>query len=334
LILGCIFLAATIGPFLSAALYTAFGDLAVFCVHSLCHIVNLLYCLCLPEPRSTKAEAPSVKKLLSFYHFRDSLKTVAASRTGQRRTAVISLLIAFFFFQTANNGEQDVLFLFLKDTLGYPTAGSLFKTFYGFRNGLSAAALFALLPLLKYCGVPDYPLCLLGFISTIMYLVVFAFSSSVPMVFVSGVLGGVSRFSDVLLRSLVSQLVPDNELGKVFGAVAVCGDLANVAGTLLANSLYSPLRAIQPGCASSQGSCLAGLTHLGAAFLVLLGFALVLLAYKVVKRNVATIEVEEGTTTRENLGENVVDVEDNGHVIVQGGEDNLAFKAGSEVEDF
>ena len=29
MILGCIFLAATIGPFLSAALYTAFGDLAV-----------------------------------------------------------------------------------------------------------------------------------------------------------------------------------------------------------------------------------------------------------------------------------------------------------------
>ena len=131
LILGCIFLAATIGPFLSAALYTAFGDLAVmpsfaltrqrglaskdlkirdflpkkiqkntaasyiwhhrvtliglrwdrkwessqiylqvFCVHGLCHVVNLLYCLLLPEPRSTKAEAPSVKKLLSLYHFR------------------------------------------------------------------------------------------------------------------------------------------------------------------------------------------------------------------------------------------------------------------------
>ena len=119
----------------------------------------------------------------------------------------------------------------------------------------------------------------------------------------------------------------------------------------------------------TQGSCLAGLTHLGAAFLVLLGFALVLLAYKVVsthvttselgwgrstfllsswclgiqvvKRNVATIEVEEGTRTRENFEDNVVDnennvvtdIEDNGHVIVPGGEDNLAFKAGSDVED-
>ena len=56
-----------------------------------------------------------------------------------------------------------------------------------------------------------------------------------------------------------------------------------------------------------------------------------------VKRNVATIEVEEGTRTRENFEDNednvVTDIEDNGHVIVQGGEDNLAFKAGSDVED-
>ena len=103
--------------------------------------------------------------------------------------------------------------------------------------------------------------------------------------------------------------------------------------------------------APTQGSCLAGLTHLGAAFLVLLGFALVLLAYKVVsthvttselgwgrstylllqvvKKNVETIEVEEGTRTRENSGDNVVDIEDNVvDVIEEGGTDNLAFKAG------
>ena len=48
--------------------------------------------------------------------------------------------------------------------------------------------------------------------------------------------------SNHLSWQIPPQLVPDNELGKVFGAVAVCGDLANMAGTLLANSLYSPLR--------------------------------------------------------------------------------------------
>ena len=137
---GCIFLAATIGPFLSAALYSASGDLAVwmrrvcsigmantwgwgfvedktmmdadedfftlyqvfivqywmantwgwdkdcdgcgwglwifsnlyqvFIVHGLCHVANLLYCLRLPEPRSTKAETPSLRKLISLSHFK------------------------------------------------------------------------------------------------------------------------------------------------------------------------------------------------------------------------------------------------------------------------
>ena len=53
-----------------------------------------------------------------------------------------------------------------------------------------------------------------------------------------------------------------------------------------------------------------------------------------VKKNVETIEVEEGTRTRENLGDNVVDIEDNVvDVIEEGGTDNLAFKAGSDVED-
>ena len=112
--------------------------------------------------------------------------------------------------------------------------------------------------------------------------------------------------------------------------------------------------------APAQGSCLAGLTHLGAAFLVLLGFALVLLAYKVVgthvttselgwgrstylllqvvKKNVETIEVEEGTRTRENFEDNVVDnegnvvtdIEDNGHVIVQCGEVIIGWVAAEE----
>ena len=47
----------------------------------------------------------------------------------------------------------------------------------------------------------------------------------------------------------------------------------------------------------AQGSCLAGLTHLGAAFLVLLGFALVLLAYKVVSTHVTTSELGWGRAT-------------------------------------
>merc|ERR1712192_141465 len=121
-----------------------------------------------------------------------------------------------------------------------------------------------------------------------------------------------------------SQLVPADELGKGFGVVAVCGDLANMAGTLIANSLYSPLRAIQPGCASNQGSCLAGLTHLGAALLVLLGFLLVLLAYRLLVRRE---RAEEGEARRkEDINEDKVEEE-------EGGEDNLGYKAEPDSEE-
>merc|ERR1712037_859743 len=130
--------------------------------------------------------------------------------------------------------------------------------------------------------------------STIIGLVAFAFSASVPMVFISGLLGGVSKFSDTLLRSLISQLVPGDELGKVFGAVAVCG-------------------------------CLAGLTHLGAALLVLLGFVLVLLAYMLVRRE-GGVEVEEAETRRtDDITKE--DVEEGG------GKDNIGYKTEPDSED-
>merc|ERR1711962_1192766 len=44
---GCIFLAATIGPFLSAALYSGLGNTGVFTCHGLCHLANLIYCITL-----------------------------------------------------------------------------------------------------------------------------------------------------------------------------------------------------------------------------------------------------------------------------------------------
>ena len=154
-------------------------------MHGLCHIANLVYCLHLPEPRSTKAETPSVGKLLSLSHFRQggifervfmvitpgtrwkqwqpqerdkeerlwyrcsllssSFRSKTKTKTKNNKKLIEIQRQRYLHHQdydhhhhhhhdqTANNGEQDVLFLFLKDTLGFSTAGNLFKTFYGFR---------------------------------------------------------------------------------------------------------------------------------------------------------------------------------------------------------
>ena len=75
-----------------------------------------------------------------------------------------------------------------------------------------------------------------------------------------------------------------------------------------------------------QGSCLAGLTHLGAALLVLLGFVLVLLAYWLVRRE-GGVEVEEVETRRTE------DINNKDNVEEEGGEDNLGYKTGPDAED-
>ena len=69
-----------------------------------------------------------------------------------------------------------------------------------------------------------------------------------------------------------------------------------------------------------QGSCIAGLTHIGAALLVLVGIVLVLLAYWVVRR-------EEDGVKEEETGE-----EDKDKVEEEGGRDNLAFKDSEKIK--
>ena len=145
---GCIFLAATIGPFLSAALYSNLGNTGVFTLHGLCHLINLAYTLTLPETKKNK-QPKSMRGLFSFSHFYESMRTVAAPRKGRYTAALISLLLAFFIFATLSNGELDTLYLFLADTLGQEVSATVFQLITGFRNCIAALALVFFLPFLK-----------------------------------------------------------------------------------------------------------------------------------------------------------------------------------------
>ena len=73
-------------------------------------------------------------------------------------------------------------------------------------------------------------ICILGLLSFTGGMVSLGLSSSVAMVFISALIGSGTRLADSLLRSLISQNVNQDEIGKVFGVVAVQGDLALIIG--------------------------------------------------------------------------------------------------------
>jgi len=61
---------------------------------------------------------------------------------------------------------------------------------------------------------------------------------------------------DSVLRSLISQNVKEEEIGKIYGIVAVGGDSALILGALIFNSLFTPLLSITgfPGMTYVVGS--------------------------------------------------------------------------------
>ena len=83
-------------------------------------------------------------------------------------------------------------------------------------------------------------ICILGLISFTAGMVSLGLSSSVAMVFISALIGSGTRLADSLLRSLISQNVHQGEIGKVFGVVAVQGDLALIIGKDFVFSVLVP----------------------------------------------------------------------------------------------
>ena len=124
-------------------------------------------------------------------------------------------------------GEADILYIFLANI----NVAQNFEYYFGFKNFMFAFALLGLLPILKkYLKIPDAYLCLLGLLSYIAGMLTLALSSSVSLVFISGAIGMGAKIVDSVLRSLVSQNIKEEEIGKVYGFVAVMGDASLILG--------------------------------------------------------------------------------------------------------
>jgi len=246
-------LAATIGPFLSKSLKLSLGPLAVFLASGLCHLLNIVYCINMRDPTQVERKQKiTLNSLFSMKHFLECFKTVLLPRESSGRIVLILLLCSIFIVQNVNSGEFDILYIFLAN-IG---TAHIFDYFFGFKNFLGALALLVILPTAKWMGASDHLLCLTGLISFIGGMVALGLSQSAVMVFVSGLIGFTSKMVDSILRALISQAVNPDEVGKIFGIVAVLGDLAIIIGALLFNSLYTPLSHYHHGAMYFIGSSL------------------------------------------------------------------------------
>jgi len=287
------FLAASVGPFLSKGLKNGLGSVYVFAASLLCHIAVILYCITLKEPLKSKSDEErkiTCAKLFSPKHLIDSFKTIFAPRPNKGRVILLLQLLCLFITMNIISGEHDILYVFLANI----NAANIFDYFFGFKNFMGAVALLTVLPVLKFLKLPDVYICLLGLFSYSVGLVTIGTSTSVSLVFLSGVLGMGARLADSILRSLVSQNVDEGEIGKIFGFVAVMGDTALIIGALVFNNMFTPLMNL---------TGMAGMAYIIAS-LALLVPLVILVTTDVVKRvwGRTTSPVSEGKHIYSNEG--------------------------------
>jgi len=259
---GMLFVAATIGPFSSKFLKDSLGTVYVFSGYMICHVLVIVYCIFLKEPAKSKSNI-TCSKLFNIKHLLDSIRTVFVSRPNKANIILLLQLVALFISINIVVGEADITYIFLANI----QATHVFEYYLCLRNAFSALALLALLPLLKYFQLSDTMIGVLGVTSWIVGSVVLAFTSSVPMLFIAGVTLMGSRMTDAILRSLASQNVEDDEIGKIFGFIALMGDISLITGSQMYNSMFTPLL-------NSTG--IAGMTFLVGAAALVIPFILIL----------------------------------------------------------
>jgi len=227
---GMMLVAAVAGPFLSKLMKHHLGTVAVFIAGGVCYVLQFLYCLTLTEPtKLSERERLTVSGLFSPVHLINSIKTIFVRRENRGRAALLLTLSSLFVVQNVIAGESDILYIFLANI----NTAHVFEYFFGFRNLVGALGLILILPLLKrVCKLQDEVIAVIALVSFTGGMVFFALSYNITMIFLSSCLGFGARMADSLLRSLVSQKVNDDEIGKVFGVVAVEGDLSLIIGQL------------------------------------------------------------------------------------------------------
>ncbi|XP_068226868.1 proton-coupled folate transporter-like isoform X2 [Palaemon carinicauda] len=179
--------------------------------------------------------------------FVNALAVTFRKRKPGIRGAIIMLFVADFFIAIVFAAEFDLLYLYMQDKLGFTLPQ--FSQYQCFKNLVNGISLLFLLPFLrKFFGLGDTTLGILGGISRNAAFLLIAFNTSPQWIYLAPVLDIFGQYLFVVLRSIISSLVKENEQGRVLTVMSSMAQLSLLLGSALFDSAYPQfLRIHQPG---------------------------------------------------------------------------------------
>ncbi|XP_017123415.1 uncharacterized protein LOC108143479 [Drosophila elegans] len=200
------------------------------------------------EERKRKEEEERVKKagLFSMVHIKDMLSTCFKRREHHARAIIWLVTLAMFLSIFVFDGVMTVMYLFVREKFHWTVRD---YTFYETVSHLvpMIGALIGFLILRKVFRLSVVTLALLAFFSEILNNLAKGFATMPWHMYLSVTLGVFRSISGPMCRTIVSNIVPPSDLGKIFSIKNVLQSFAPFVAAPLYTLIYKQSLTTYPG---------------------------------------------------------------------------------------
>ncbi|CAB3409417.1 unnamed protein product [Caenorhabditis bovis] len=247
---GAIGLGGTIGYALSGTIREACGYAATFLIILILEVVALIYLIALAkestfEPsameENTSLIAATGKQLVGI--IRDFFNVLTKPRSF--RTILSINLLAFGVELLIFSGLSDIQYSYLRFKLKW--GDKKYGWFSGLSYSLTTATVLTLYPLLRSRALTDGQLAAMGLFFKLSALIMFAFVQSDAMAFSTTALLMFNRFVSTGFRAFFSNIIDNNEQGKIFSVLALLEGVTTLVATAIYNNVYPKTLLVFPG---------------------------------------------------------------------------------------
>ncbi|XP_018334591.1 uncharacterized protein LOC108743517 [Agrilus planipennis] len=215
----------TIGIALSGVLYRILGFYGVFGLAIILYIIGITYTIfCLKEvPRDDvpKRQEHFLKDFFNFKHIMGTIRVAFKKGDRNRKKRVLGIMVLVMVIIGPVHGEISVSYLFVRYKFGWNEVDySLFHTFIVVMHMIGT--FFSLAFFSRFLKLDDTVLGMISNFSKFLACFVFAFAPNSKIFYLGAVVEMLNGTSFIAMRSIISKLVPPDELGKINSLFGVC----------------------------------------------------------------------------------------------------------------
>ncbi|GFY69172.1 hypothetical protein TNIN_320341 [Trichonephila inaurata madagascariensis] len=243
-------LAVTLGALAGGQLYHYYGYKVVYETMAAGHLLAIIWVLLLvPETRGLEVCVPFSKKLKEIFasqNFTDGLMTCLKVRENRGRTQLWLFLLSSCTIALTYEVYTNIAYVYTHHMYKWdPTAYSEMWTIFSFSEMVVVLVCTPLL--VKVFKLSDPLIGIIGSVSIISKNLFLAFAYELPLYYLSNITGFLNGLGNLAVRSLISKLVDEDELGRVFSFLATCEAIVPLLAAAVIAKIFNATIKVFPG---------------------------------------------------------------------------------------